>query len=195
MKIDQNTICLSPHNGLYTEYVLKSTESGNVLPGALVAIASTVDVQSDGVETAVIQSQLPSGVDIDDVEPMVVIENALLGKSINHKALKGEVTPLFRPISGDRLLVRVVAGAYVDGDPLYPIVTNNGIYLTKNSAASGAGSSICAYACENFTVPATTNTSATPPFYYDVVDDSTIERPSTTKMNGGVVNLLRVRFA
>lgn len=194
MKVNQHSITLNPCNGFYEEYVLDSSESGNVLPGAVVTQKATTAVQADGVTAAVVSSQVPTGGDIDAVELFVVTENALIGKSINHKAAAGEVTPLHRPVSGDCLLVRAVAGAYAVGDPLYLTQTTNGIYVTKTSG-SGTGSAIKAYAGEAFTVLSATNTTTDPKFYYDVIDDSTTERPATTNVAGGVVNLLRVRIA
>lgn len=122
----------------------------------------------------------------------MVIENALLGKSINHKAYPGEVTGVYRPVSGDRFLARAVAGNYVEGDPLYYTQTNNGIYFTK---VGTTGQEIKAFAAESFVIPAATNTATNPPFFYDQVDDSTTERPSSVNMNGGYVNLLRIRIA
>lgn len=194
MKINQHTVVLNAQNGFYEEYVLDSAEAGNVMPGAIVTQKSTQTVQADGIKTAVASSQVPNGTDIDTVELFVVVENALIGKSINHKAIPGEVTPMYRPISGDRFLVRAVAGSYVSGDPLYLTQTNNGIYVTK-TAGNDTGNEVKAYAVESFVVPAATNTALTPPFFYDVVDDSTTERPATTRLNGGVVNLLAVRIA
>lgn len=194
MKLNQNAILLDPHNGFYEEYVLNSTETGTVLPGTFLVLNGTMDVQGNE-ETAVVQTAIPADYEIDGVETFIVLENALLSKSINHKAFPGEITPLYRPVSGDRALVRAVTGAYTDGDPLYFVSTANGIYVTKDNSATGAGEEIKAYACENFTIPAETNTSAKPPIYINAVDDSTIERPSTIKLNGVVVNLLRVRFA
>ena len=194
MKLDQHSIPLSPCNGFYEEYVLDPAETGNVLPGAMVATKAAAAVQADGITAAVVASQVPTGGDIDNIEPFIVVENALLGKSISHKAFKGEVMPLYRPVSGDRFLARAVAGNYVEGDALYFTQTANGIYFTKTTG-EGTGSEVKAYAAESFVIPAATNTALTPPFFYDVVDDSTTERPSSTRMNGGVVNLLRVRFA
>lgn len=194
MKLNQNAILLDPHNGFYEEYVLASTETATILPGTFLVMNGTEDVQGNE-ETAVVQSTVPEDYEIDSVETFVVLENALLSKSINHKAFPGEITPLYRPVSGDRVLVRAVTGAYVDGDPLYFVQTANGIYVTKDNSAAGAGEEIKAYACENFTIPAETNMAAKPPIYIDAVDDSTIERPSTVRLNGAVVNLLRVRFA
>lgn len=192
MIVNQNTITLQVQNGFYEEYVLDPAEAGNVMPGAIVSIKSTPDMQADHVNAAVVSSQSAQA-EIDDVELLVLVENALLGKSINHKANKGEVIPLCRPISGDRLLVRCVSGDYKDGDALGYKQTANGIYLAKMDDADG--SEIKAYAMEAFAVPVTSQPANTPPFYYDVVDDSTTERPASTVMNTGVVNLLRVRIA
>lgn len=194
MKVDQHSILLSPCNGFYEEFTLDPQETGTVLPGAMLTQKATATVQADGINTSVLASQVTEGTDIDAVEIFIAAENALLGKSINHKANKGEVTPVYRPVSGDRYLVRAVAGNYAAGDALYLTQTNNGIYFTKTTGA-GTGSDVKAYAAEAFVIPAVTNTTLNPPFYYDVEDDSTTERPSTVRMNGGVVNLLRVRFA
>jgi len=196
MQVNANMITLQVQNGFYEEYVLDPEETGNVLPGAVVSIKSTEKLQADGVTTAVVSSQCQQD-EIDDVETLILVENALLGKTINHKANKGEVTPLCRPVSGDRLLVRCTAGDYVDGDPLYFVQTPNGIYFSKD----GDGSEIKAYALERFVVPEVVTgvpdefAKLTPPMFIDVVDDSTTERPSSTRLNGGVVNLLRVRIA
>ena len=193
MQVDQHRIELNPSNGFYEEYTLDTAETGQVLPGAFVTLKATEAVQAGG-NACVLSSQVPTGSDIDDVEVFIVLENALLGKSINHKAFPGEVTSVNRPVSGDRYLVRAVAGNYASGDPLYFVQTNNGIYVTK-TAGEGTGSEVKGYAAESFVVSATTNTTLDPKFYYDVVDDSTSERPATVKMNGGVMNLLRVRMA
>lgn len=193
MIVNQHTILATPRNGFYEEYVLDSEETGTVLPGACLTLKSTANPQADGIATAVLTSQVPSGGDIDTVEFFVVIENALLGKSINHKAYTGEVTPVYRPVSGDRFLARAVAGSYVEGDPLYLVQTANGLYFTK--AAGAGGGEVKAFAAESFVVQDATNLACNPKFYYDVVDDSTTERPSSVNMNGGVVNLLRVRIA
>ena len=192
MLINQNTILASPRNGYYEEYVLDKNTSGNVLPGAFLVLKGVDDVQADGVETAVLATAPEGGTELDAVEAFVVIENALLGKSMNHKAYPGEVTGVYRPVSGDRFLARAVAGNYVEGDPLYFTQTDNGIYFTKVGVA---GQEIKAFAAESFVIPAATNTNTVPPFFYDVVDDSTTERPSTINMNGGLVNLLRIRIA
>lgn len=194
MNVDQHSILLSPCNGFYEEFTLDPQEAGSVLPGAMLTQKATTAVQADGITTSVLTSQVSTGSDIDAVEIFVAAENALIGKSINHKANKGEVTPVYRPVSGDRYLVRAVAGNYSSGDALYLVQTTNGIYFTKTSSSS-TGSAVKAYAAESFVISATTNTTLNPPFYYDVVDDSTTERPSTVRMNGGVMNLLRVRFA
>ena len=194
MKVDQHSIPLNPCNGFYEEFVLDPAETGNVLPGAMLAQKAVATTQADGIAKAVLSSQVAAGTDIDNVEIFVAVENALLGKSINHKAFRGEVTPVYRPVSGDRYLVRAVAGNYAEGDALYLVQTANGIYFTKASGEN-TGNEIKAYAAESFVIPAATNTALVPPFYYDVVDDSTTERPATTRMNGGVMNLLRVRFA
>ena len=194
MKVDQHSIPLSPCNGIYEEFVLDPAEAGNVLPGAMLTPKATETTQADGIAKAVLSSQVLTGAAIDSVELFVAVENALLGKSINHKAFKGEVTPVYRPVSGDRYLARAVAGNYAEGDALYLTQTANGLYFTKTTG-EGTGSEVKAYAAESFVIPAATNTALTPPFFYDVVDDSTTERPSSTRMNGGVVNLLRVRLA
>lgn len=192
MLINQNTILASPRNGYYEEYVLDSATTGNVMPGALLCLKGVDEVQADGVETAVLTTAPADGADLASVEAFVVIENALLGKSINHKAYPGEVTGVYRPVSGDRFLARAVAGNYVEGDPLYYTQTNNGIYFTK---VGTTGQEIKAFAAESFVIPAATNTATNPPFFYDQVDDSTTERPSSVNMNGGYVNLLRIRIA
>ena len=163
-----------------------------------VGVGDTVVIQPDqeitGEIVEVVEEEPADEMVEDSVELFVAVENALLGKSINHKAFKGEVTPVYRPVSGDRYLARAVARNYAEGDALYLTQTTNGIYFTKTTG-EGTGSEVKAYAAESFVIPAATNTALTPPFFYDVVDDSTTERPSSTRMNGGVVNLLRVRFA
>lgn len=234
MQINQNTITLNPCNGFYEEYVLipadgvvdKTGATSNaatigVLPGTIVGQRAFITAEkyaqwqaeaAGAVEEPVIKwrgcidTYGPNGnaTDVDSVELLVVVENALLGKSINHLAFRGEVTPVYRPVSGDRFLVRAVPGKdYIEGQALYlvPYTSANGkvggYYFTNDKTAEGAGSEIRAYAAETFSIPATSEAGAafSPKIFIDEIDDSTTERPSTIKMNGGLVNLLRVRIA
>jgi len=206
MIVDQNTIRLEPSNGFYEEYILSKDEEGNVLPGAVVTVVPFDEdpelAELPGVPgTQVVrqnlvgvQSQVPTDMEIDDVEMFVVIENALVGKGLNHKAIPGEVTLLHRPNSGDRLLMRCVEGSYKNGDPLFLIQTPNGMYVTNESGAGG--SEVKAHAIEQFVCPATDMPANQPPFFFDAVDTSTSERPMRDpNLNGALVNLLRVRIA
>ena len=147
---------------------------------------------------------------LDGVELHILVENALIGKSINHLFTPGEKTPVYTPVQGDRFLVRCYPGQnYKEGDALYLTDYNQngvkGFYFTKKkptgetteSYPTGAISNeIKAYAAESFSVPSTTTLQYDPlPIYIDAIDDSTTERPATTPLNGALVNLLRVRIA
>lgn len=145
---------------------------------------------------------------LDSVELHILVENALIGKSINHLYFPGEKTPVYTPVQGDRFLVRCCTDvengySFKEGEPLY--LTNyanavngvSGFYFVPAGYAAGPKSNeIKAYAAESFYIPKTTAADIRPfPVYVDAIDDSTTERPSSTPLNGALVNLLRVRIA
>lgn len=168
---DQNRIELQVRKGIYEEYTLRTTNTGYCLPGTLVAM--TNDPQPHTVDS--------QAADLDGFETIVVLENALLGKTINAKSYNGESILCRRAVSGDMYLLRAVPGDYLSGNPVYAAQTPNGIYITTDSSSG----KFIGWAQENFTV-----TSA----MVDLVDDSTRDTPSTTNLNGKVVNLVRVRI-
>lgn len=146
---------------------------------------------------------------LDEVEVLILVENALLGKGICALYFPGEVTPVYSPVSGDRYLGRCVPGKYTEGEPLYlcdyaPDTDNQltedgysvrGFYFCGKDYV-GRGNEIKAFAGEDFICPGATNKDRKPyPFFLDVVDDSTTERPATNNINGALTNLLRVRMA
>jgi len=220
MQVNANTIKLQVQNGFHEEYTLDPEETGMVLPGTMVSVKSTVDgdgnpiIQADGVTSAVVTSQ-DEQEDIDLNEVLVVVENAFLGKTMNHKSNPGEVILLVRPIEGDRLLLRCMPGDYEEGDPLYRVQTPNGIYVTKDAGAAD-GSAIVAWAVEHFVVPDFLTDgdptgvflNRTPKFFGDVPDTSTGDGTAPifrfvdargdkreVRMNGGVFNLVRARLS
>ena len=153
---------------------------------------------------------------LDAVEILILVENALLGKGICALYFPGEVTPVYSPVSGDRYLGRCVPGKYTEGEPLYlcnyiPDTGNHlteddynvrGFYFCKGDAKTKSGAAIVhskeikAFAGEDFICPDATNKNRKPyPFFLDVVDDSTSDRPATQNINGALTNLLRVRMA
>jgi len=77
-------------------------------------------------------------------------------------------------------LLRTMPGVYQTGESVYAVQTENGIYVTNE-----VGGKFIGWAMEDFEVT---------PAMMDLVDDSTIERPSTINLNGAIVNLLRVRI-
>ena len=146
--------------------------------------------------------------DLDAVEVLILVENALLGKGIHSLYFPGEKTPVYSPVSGDRYLARCVPDTYTEGEPLYLCDytsaagsgTNEynikGYYFCKKSYTGTKSKEIKAFAGEDFICPDATNADRKPyPFFLDVVDDSTTERPATTNINGCITNLLRVRMA
>lgn len=164
-----------------------------VTPGYVGDVDSTSE--DDNITAAILNA----------VEILILVENALIGKGINHLYFPGERVPVYSPVSGDRYLARCVPGTYNEGDPLYLTNQANDTaqgYKIRGYYFCGAGfegtksSEIKAYAGEDFVCPGASQPGRKPyPFYYDTVDDSTSERPATTNMNGGLVNLLRVRMA
>jgi hypothetical protein len=196
---DQNTITLLSQNGYHEEYTLDPAETGLVLPGSIVALKSVSAIQSDMVNTAVVSSQSSANLAEDAaaavkaaalnaVEILIVKENALVGGGINRPSQAGETIVLERGVSGDRYLVRAVVGDYKQGDPLYLTQTANGIYVTKTMGEDeNAAPSVRAIAIENFTITS------------DMVDLKDESNPIGTGknevLNGGLVNLLRVRIA
>lgn len=149
---------------------------------------------------------------LDSVEILILVENALLGKGICALYFPGEVTPVYSPVSGDRYLGRCVPGEYTEGDPLYLCnyeydidgkgTKVKGFYFCGADAVDDDGAAIVhskeikAFAGEDFICPKESNANRKPyPFFRDVIDDSTTERPATTNINGALTNLLRVRMA
>jgi hypothetical protein len=211
---DQNRIDLQINNSPYTEYVLDPAEAGKVLPGAIVSLFSIIDAaptavntnqpwggitpsqiasppnaQADGLLPGRIQSQAGANnaPAIPDVEPIVVIQNSLIGRSMNHVARPGEVIPSHRLVSGDIVLLRCVAGTYYVGQALYLEQTPNGMYVTGTKP--GTTAQLIGYAQENFVVDAN---------MVDLIDDSSADFPTTRGagyyINGMLVNLLRTRI-
>lgn len=146
--------------------------------------------------------------DLDAVEILILVENALLGKGICALYFPGEKTPVYSPVSGDRYLARCVPGEYTEGQPLYLTDWNptgavnadgykiKGYYFCGADYAGTKSKEIKAFAGEDFICPDATNEDRKPyPFFLDVVDDSTTERPASRKINGALTNLLRVRMA
>lgn len=143
--------------------------------------------------------------DLNAVEVLILVENALLGKGICALYFPGEKTPVYTPVSGDRYLGRCVPGEYTEGQPLYLCDYENevggkkvkGFYFCGSSYSAGAKSSeIKAFAGEDFVCPNATDEDRKPyPFFLDGIDDSTTERPASIKLNGALTNLLRVRMA
>lgn len=148
--------------------------------------------------------------DLNAVEILILVENALLGKGICALYFPGEKTPVYSPVSGDRYLARCVPGTYTEGEPLYLCdyvpagdggVTEDGYkvrgyYFCGKDYIGTRSTEIKAFAGEDFVCPDATNEDRKPlPFFLDVVDDSTTERPASRKINGALTNLLRVRMA
>lgn len=146
--------------------------------------------------------------DLDAVEVLILVENALLGKGICALYFPGEVTPVYSPVSGDRYLARCVPGTYTEGQPLYLCDWNptgavnadgykiKGYYFCGASYSGVKSKEIKAFAGEDFICPDATKEDRKPyPFFLDGVDDSTTERPATINLNGALTNLLRVRMA
>ena len=146
--------------------------------------------------------------DLNAVEILILVENALLGKGIHSLYFPGEKTPVYSPVSGDRYLARCVPGTYTEGQPLYLCDWNptgavnadgykiKGYYFCGADYTGVKSKEIKAFAGEDFICPDATNADRKPyPFFLDVVDDSTTERPATTNINGCITNLLRVRMA
>jgi len=158
-------------NGYHEEYQLDPSEAGLVLPGSIVATKTPGVVTSQAVEFPLI-------------EPLIVKENALIGRTINSPSRRGEVILLQRGVSGDRYLLRAVVGTYHIGDALYAVQTPNGIYMSKTNTGDQLP---FAFADEEFTV--TEN-------IVDLKDESTPCGLGRNEVpNGGVVNLLKVRLA
>ena len=170
---DQNRIELKIRRGIYEEFTLRTDNTGYCLPGTLVAMTS--DEQTHATNSVDSQAD-----DLDAFETLVVLENALLGKTINAKSYNGERILCRRAVSGDMYLLRAVPGEYKSGNPVYATQTPNGIYVTLDPDGKFVG-----WAQESFTV--TTG-------MVDLLDDSTREAPSTINLNGAIVNLLRVRI-
>jgi hypothetical protein len=211
---DQYGIELQVSNSPYTEYVLDPMEVGKVLPGAIVSLYSIIDgtptaantnqpwggatpqqiagppnAQADGLLPGRIQSQAGANgaPTIGEIEPIIVIDNRLLGRSMNHVARPGEVIPSRRLVSGDIVLIRCVTGTYHVGQPLYLTQTPNGMYVTGTKPTGDA--QLLGYAQENFVVDSN---------MVDLIDDSNSDFPTTRGpgyyINGMLVNLLRVRI-
>lgn len=152
---------------------------------------------------------------LNAVEILILVENALLGKGIHSLYFPGERTPVYSPVSGDRYLARCVPGEYTEGQPLYLTDYSKevqlgdgdtriirGYYFCGADATDDDGnpivrsSEIKAFAGENFIAPKESNANRKPyPYFRDIIDDSTTERPATTNINGALTNLLRVRMA
>jgi len=172
MNQDQNRIVLMAANGYHEEYLLDPAEQGLVLPGSMVA------VKTPGIVT----SQAEHG--MTTVEPLIVIENALIGATINRPSRRGEVILLYRGVPGDRYLLRAEVGSYLPGDTLYAKQTPNGIYVSKTNTDDQLP---FALADETFTIT---------PDIVDLKDESTPDGLGRNEVpNGGVVNLLKVRLA
>jgi hypothetical protein len=213
---DQNRIELQVSNSPYTEYVLDPAEAGKILPGAIVSLYSIIDAaptplntnqpwggttsqqiqgppnaQADGLLPGRIQSQpVANGApDIGEVEPIIVIENSIIGRSMNHVSRPGEVIPTRRLVSGDIVLIRCVEGIYRVGMPVYLVRTPNGMYVTGVRPTTGEVQ-LLGYAQENFVVDGS---------MVDLIDDMTADFPTTRGpgfyINGMLVNLLRTRIA
>ncbi len=116
---------------------------------------------------------------IDKFAPAVVLENSLIGHSLNHKNKQDNVSRCRRLVPGDKFLLRAVADSYVFGDPLYAIQTDNGIYVTKEEGGMFIG-----WSEEEYTITED---------MVDVVD--TYEFPDDKgSLRGKLVNLLAVRI-
>ena len=148
--------------------------------------------------------------DLNGIEVLILVENALLGKGICALYFPGEKTPVYSPVSGDRYLGRCVPGEYTEGDALYLCDYENevggkkvkGFYFCKGDATDANkqpivhSTEIKAFAGEDFICPAATDENRKPyGFFLDGIDDSTTERPASIKLNGALTNLLRVRMA
>lgn len=173
MKKDQNRIALNVRRGIYEEFHLISTDTATVVPGTLLSMKNV----GSSTEPLELSSQTS---DLDGFEACVVLENGLLGTSMNHKQYAGDLMLVRRLVSGDMYLLRAVAGTYTTGMPLYATQTTNGIYVSSTGAGKFIG-----WAQENYTVTGT---------MVGLVDDSTLTQPSSTNLNGVLVNLLRVRI-
>lgn len=170
MKKDQNRIELKVRMGIYEEATLDSGQA-KVLPGALLDL-------KEGVYGGNIAAPIADNIKGFDVA--IVLENALLGKAIHAVQYDNETILLRRPIEGDVYLIRAVAGTYKTGDRVYARQTQNGIYVDKNGIGKFIG-----WAQENYTITDE---------MVDVIDTSTRDLPSDRKVNGALVNLLRVRI-
>lgn len=174
MKKDQNRIELNVRRGIYEEFALSAEDTSSyIVPGTILSMTNVGDTD----ELLEIQSQTE---DIQGFEPCVVLENALLGKTINAKQYAGDCMLVRRLVSGDMYLLRAVAGTYTTGEPVYATQTDNGIFVSADGEGRFVG-----WVQENYTVT---------PEMIGLIDDSTLERPSTIPMNGRLVNLLRVRI-
>ncbi|MDR2170676.1 MAG: hypothetical protein LBP59_11080 [Planctomycetaceae bacterium] len=190
MIINNNTILLSSQNGSHEEYVLDPVNTGLALPGSVVTLLYKSTEESTYVSTDSAK-RLPNeattaqkNAALDAIELLIIKENALIGASINRPSQAGETILVQRAVTGDRYLVRVVAGVYEPGDPLYLTQTTNGIYFTK---VLGGAPTVRAIALEAFSVTAE---------IVDKVDRSTTDGVGTNEVpNGGLVNLLKVRIA
>jgi hypothetical protein len=207
MILDQNRIELQTSNGVYDEYKIAAGETGNILPGAMLVLKECeAQTGSPVLGNGDAEAQLfTQATDLDSSVFAILLENALLGRTINHKARVGEVNPVRRPVTGDVYQLRATPGEYKVGDAVFAVQTTNGVYVGKT------GTKLIGYAEETYSV------SATPTAYtdaeldaingtaktsrpkrntsYDQVDDSNSDFPSTIKLNGVLVNLLRVRIA
>lgn len=170
MLLNQNRIELKARHGIYEEATLISG-TAKVLPGALLSLSE--DVYN-------INTCKPEAANISGFETAIVLENALLGKAIHAVQYDNEIILVRRPVSGDVYLIRAVAGEYNQGDALYATQTANGIYVSKTGEGKFIG-----WSQENYTI---TNDMV------DMIDNSTRDFPSDTKVNGRLVNLLRVRI-
>ena len=218
MKLDQNRIELKVQNSIYDEgvFVLADGTTPKLFAGTLVALGLPSGVaKEDAVskrkylrtpdETVLIGSSTAGDVaDICAFEPAIILENALLGLSINHRSdrytrpvdvvdeLTGQVTRrnehmsehllARRVVNADVYLIRAMEGDYRAGDAVYAIQTDNGIYVTKDEYRGGMR---IGWAQEDYEITSD---------MMDLEDDSNEERPSTLNLNGKFVNLLKVRI-
>ena len=170
MKKDQNRIELLVRRGIYEEATLEAGQA-KVLPGALLDLKEGVYGENIAIVTAD---------NIKGFDPAIVLENALLGKALHAVQYDNETILIRRPTEGDIYLIRAVPGEYKTGDLLYATQTNNGIYVSKTGIGRFIG-----WAQEKYTITDD---------MVDVIDTSTRDMPSDTKVNGAMVNLLRVRI-
>jgi hypothetical protein len=178
---DQNRIELQRRHSVYEEYILDPDEQGLVLPGSLVCIKESTQykyssILGSGSYDGILTSQAS---DIAAAPVLVVLENALLGTSINHPSKPGRVTPVAWAQESSVYLLRCVEGVYRVGDPLFAVQTPNGIYVGTEPTPFMVG-----MAEESFAV-----TTAK----VDAIDTSNSDY-SDWRLNGKTVNLIRTRI-